>query len=417
MQNKLEKNIKTYKTYSSFSYDVLFFYGIQFIFFNQIKHIDFGTIVLISSLFPLFRILLQIPATMLTQKLGNKKSTILCNSLIIVSLFLYIIAPNIITIIIGDLIYAFGVSIKNISETNLIYIYLKLKDGNLNRLNNINGKASSRFLTLDAVTGLLSGVLFVVNPYLPIILGMVFFSIPIIISFRFDEFNMDDIGNKKDFKTHVSSFKEDFKRIFQSKRLLSLFLHILLFFGIMRVTVKYYGAYLTAFHYNTEIFGIVYTILALVQAASAYKQDKIEGLNKRRILTILSVPYAISFILIGIISMFNIQKELLLVIFILILCIQGISIGVYRIFIQRYLSSFTNIDTRIPILTTYNLVANIGQFVVLFIAGIVLDKMPIQNAYIVMGAAFTILMLLITNFMKNRIGLNHEKYGNEDRFE
>ena len=352
---------------------------------------------------------------MLIETLGNKKSTVICNLLIIFSLLIYIVSQNVVHIIIGDFIYAFGVCIKNISEGNLIYAYLKRKDGNLDRMNDIYGKTSSRYLFLDAITGLSSGILFIINPYLPIILAIIFFIIPTYLSCQLDEVEVDN--NVGSHKVVLKEHFKDIKRILYSKRLIALFLYAAMFAGIIKLTFKYYQAYLTVYQFDARIFGIVYTMITLIKAISSYKQDKIENLNKRRILKIISLPYVIGFIIIGLISTFNSNSLIVLIPFLLILCMQGISMGVYDIYMKRYLSTFVNMKNRTLIITIGNIVENLGRFIVLFIGGIILDNMKIQTSYILIGIVSTVIMLAIVNFMKKRVGLNPEEYKETDIFE
>ena len=70
---KTQKNVKLYSKYKMFSWDMLFYYAIIFLFFTETKGISAADVLLAESLYPLFKAILLIPATILIDKIRKKK--------------------------------------------------------------------------------------------------------------------------------------------------------------------------------------------------------------------------------------------------------------------------------------------------------------------------------------------------------
>lgn len=72
---KKQKNVKLYPKYKMLSWDMLFYYAIIFLFFTQTKGILAADVLLAESFYPLFKVILLIPATILIDKIRKKKKS------------------------------------------------------------------------------------------------------------------------------------------------------------------------------------------------------------------------------------------------------------------------------------------------------------------------------------------------------
>ena len=78
--NKIKKNnAKMYPMYKMLSWDLLFFFSVEFLIYTITKKVTPSDILLINAFYLLFRTLMQIPAVMITDFLGKKKSIVLGN--------------------------------------------------------------------------------------------------------------------------------------------------------------------------------------------------------------------------------------------------------------------------------------------------------------------------------------------------
>ena len=61
------------------SWDLLFYYAIIFLFFTQTKGISAADVLLAESFYPIFKMIFLVPATILINSLGKRKSLIIGN--------------------------------------------------------------------------------------------------------------------------------------------------------------------------------------------------------------------------------------------------------------------------------------------------------------------------------------------------
>ena len=102
------QNAKLFPIYKMFSWDLLFFYSIEFLFYTITKKVTPSEVLIINGFYLLFRIVMQIPAVVITDFLGKRKSIILGNILLIFYIVILIFGPGAISIIIADLIFSLG---------------------------------------------------------------------------------------------------------------------------------------------------------------------------------------------------------------------------------------------------------------------------------------------------------------------
>ena len=129
MENKNEirkikrKNAKLYPIYKMFSWDLLFFYSIEFLFYTITKKLTASEILIINGFYLLFRIIMQIPAVIINDFWGKRNSIILGNAMLIIYILILINFPGMISVIVADLVFALGYNIKNIAESNYMILF------------------------------------------------------------------------------------------------------------------------------------------------------------------------------------------------------------------------------------------------------------------------------------------------------
>ena len=179
-------NAKLYPIYKMFSWDLLFFYSIEFLFYTITKHVTAAEILIINGFYLMFRILMQIPAVALTDFLGKRKSIILGNVLLGIYLLILIQGKGAVSIIFADLFFALGYDIKTIAESNLLYDSVSTKGGE-GLYSKLDAKGGSWYYILDGIASLVAGYLFVINNYIPILICLGFVIISTILSFCFKD--------------------------------------------------------------------------------------------------------------------------------------------------------------------------------------------------------------------------------------
>ena len=86
-----KQNAKLFPMYKMFSWDLLFFYSTQYLFFTMVKGISAGEILKVNAFYPLFIIIMQMPSAICADIIGRRKSIILGNLAMAIYILLLLI--------------------------------------------------------------------------------------------------------------------------------------------------------------------------------------------------------------------------------------------------------------------------------------------------------------------------------------
>ena len=408
------QNAKIFPIYKMFSWDLLFFYSTQYLFYTNVKGITAGEILKIDAFFPLFIIFMQLPSTICADLLGRRKSLIVGNVIMILYIFLLIILPGVVGIFIANIIYAFGYSLRGIQATNILYDSTATKGGE-GLYAKINGKGATGYYILDGIASLTAGYLFVINGYLPMIICLAFTIIATIISTRFkdiyeNKLEENEISNK--IKEYKKDFKISIKNIITSKRLRALLIFMGIFNALITITGTYKGSTLTELQVKPETFSMINAIFTFIAGIATTFQDKIHKKFRNRSFTFLAMIFITSIILIGILLYMNIPN--ILPIILILLAIRSITMSNYYVLSERYAKNFSTPKTRTRISFATEFTTNIIEAIMVFFAGVLLDGTNIRFATLFIGLIFLIIFILILDYMRTRVGLKPEEYDKKD---
>ena len=160
-------NQNLYKIYKMISWDLLFYYAISFLFLTQEKGLSTSQIIFADAFYPLFKLIFQLPCTMLIEKLGKRKSLIIANLSLVTYVLIVMGLSTKYGYIVANIFCAFGFIIKGITESNLLYDSIGNVENKRTIFSKIDSMGSSLYYVFDAITSAISGFLFVVNPYIP----------------------------------------------------------------------------------------------------------------------------------------------------------------------------------------------------------------------------------------------------------
>lgn len=409
-------NAKIYPIYKMFSWDLLFFYSIEFLFYTITKKVTASEILIINGFYLLFRNLMQIPAVTITDFLGKRKSIILGNVMLIVYILILILFPGMISIIIADLIFALGYDIKTIAESNLLYDSVSTKGGE-GLYSKLDAKGGSWYYLLDGITSLVAGYLFVYNNYLPMIICLGFIIISTILSFKFKD--VYEVQNKKQvsmfnvIKDYKQDLKTSFKFILKSKRMKAFILFQIVIYSTIEIIETYQSDLLISIGVQEQQFSMIIAILTFIGGISLSLKRPIEKKFKNRTLTLISLTYIGACIIIGIFA--NTCKSNLLIPMVLILyAIQKMDTSIWYILEAKYLKNFTKEDMRNKITFTYEFIGGIAASIFSVLGGLLLELINVQNAFLIIGLISFAAMILTLDYMRTRFGLKPEEYTKED---
>lgn len=404
------RNVKLFPIYKMISWDLLFFYAIIFLYLVQVKNLSAPQVLLAEALYNVAIILFIIPSGKIVDKIGKKNSVIIANASISISVIVILLMNQFYHLIIAYSIMAFGYSIKTIAENIILYesIPSSPKRGKIFSL--IDGKASSYYYYIDAITSIATGFLFAINPHIPIILCLVMCIVSTTLSCRFQHTN---ITNKKKEHSEKVGLREAFKHVISSKRLLYLILFYATFSGVLYNLSSLRSSLFRDLNLNAQYFGIIYAVLQIISGTTARYQNKVHNKFKNETLAVLGIPLTVSCILIGLLGNLGTDNFLFFVIMMLFI-IQNVLKGPYRTLIVRYMNNFTNKSIRTKLATIESLAYYSITVLFSLASSWLLERTSTANTFVVIGIISTFLIGTLLYLMKGRVGLKPEQYPDED---
>lgn len=406
-----ERNIQIYPLYKAFAWDMFFYYSIAFLFLTQVKNLSPSEVLLTEAAYPIFKMLLLIPFTKFIEKQGKRKSLIFANISIVLSISILIFAQNIWYVFAFQLFSSLGYLIKGICETNMLYDSIPRNPKRGSLFAKIDGKATSYYYYINSVASFAAGFLYVINPYIPMVLCLIMSVIATLLCFKFKE--IDDERNEVK-ENHKENTKGLLKDILKSPRLINLISFGALFYGLLAILTTLRTSLLDEIRLPEQYFGVIFALLEIISGITTMNQNKFHNKLKNRTLAVLSIPVTVSCIILGVVAKSNIPFMFVIVILILLYIIQYVMKGPFYILIKRYLNNFTTHKIRNKISSVYNLVENISRCIIALISSILLKYTTTANTLLIIGTIYTILLLAMLINMKGKVGLNPEEYTEKD---
>lgn len=258
-QKMSKRNMKIFPIYKKIGWDFLFFYTIEFIFLTQVKNISASGVVLKSTAYAFFSIIMQIPANIIIEFLGRKNSIILGNVFNCIYMVIVIASRNLYDLIFAELVEAFAFSIKNIAEPSLLNESIPPSRYKSDIYARISGRGAAGYYTLNAISKIIAGYMFTINTYLPIIFSLIVLIITTILSIVFiepikkEKKNINDVAGKNQLK----DIKSGFAFVLKSERLKSLILCASLITALLAILGNYYVSLFEDFEISSFYIGII----------------------------------------------------------------------------------------------------------------------------------------------------------------
>ena len=417
---KREHNQTLYKFYKMFSWDLLFYYAISFLFLHETKGLSTSQIIFADAFYPLFTIILQLPCTILVEKFGKKKSLILGNLSLSMYILIVILLNSTNMYIFSNIFYALAFVIKGICETNILFDSIENSDNKRKIFSKIESNGASLYYYLEAITSVTTGFLFVFNPFLPIIISLIFTIFSVFLTFNFEEIPNENNkpkhnSLKNEFQFYISDLKQSLIFIIQSNRLRALILFYSFFETLHYLYLTLRRSLLTELNVPNEYFGLLFALWGIVAGFSVKSSSKINKSFANHTLEFLGLTYTISLIVSGFISTLNFLPISLIyyVVFVMI-TIQFSIKGPFHTLIHRYLGSFSNSSMQTKISSANMLIEGIYCSIISFLVSFLTSKVNAIYSTLLLGILSTIILLIILKYMKTRVGLKPEEYPESD---
>ena len=410
-----KSNARLYPIYKMFSWDLLFYYSIIFLFLTQAKHFSASQVLLGDAFFTGTCLVMQIPAGFLVDKIGKRNSLVFANICMCIFSFLLIITKTYELLLVAFFVDAIGYVIKSVCENNMLYDSLPngKKRGSL--YSTIDGVGASRYYIIDAITSLMAGYLFVINPYIPMFLCFFTNLISTILATRFNkiDFPEKDFKNRESMSEYFEKLRIAIRFSFKSKRMLCLLIFFGIISGLTYNLTTFRSGVLEQVQLPEQYFGIVFAIIQIMASICSGTQNIIHKRFRNKTLSFMGIPYVVSCMIIGFLAMGNPNYTKIFCI-ILLFVIQGAIKGAYNVLIYRYLNNFTNKEIRGKLATIRNIFYNIISILISLLGALLLHVTDSANTILIIGGFLTIAIILLLDYMRGRVGLKPEKYSKID---
>lgn len=412
---KRKRNMKLYSFYRTFAQDVIFVYAIKILFLTTVNGVQASDIVFSVSMYALFMVILQIPATILIQKIGYRKSAFISNLFNMIYIAILMFSTNVVHLCIAEFASAVTFALKDVAEPSLLNVSIPKTEKKGKIYSKIAGRGQANYYFFDAITAMLSGFFYAINPYLPMILSIVISAFACIISLLFEE--IEDENEKQEevqLKGYMKDLKESFGFILKSKRLRSLMIYSGITWGFMCLMGDFRGTILTDIGTPSQIFGIITAIFGIVSAVASKKQVQFHNIFKNHSLCVIAISCSIAMLLSGVIVMIQVPVWLSIIVLVLFGIVGKSDMAMSQVLVNRYLGNFASKKMISKIYSANSIIKNFIRMVIGVSGSILLASTTSANAMFIGGIVFFALSSAILIYMKPRVGLKPEEYSKEE---
>ena len=407
-------NLRLYPKYLMLGYDLLFFYGIRVMFLLDVKGITESQILLAATVYALSMIVMQVPATLLASKIGYKNTAIAGNIFNIIWAILMITFDGFAGLVLSQFISGVAFALKFVSEPNLLSTSIpQAPTYQRNEIfSRLDKKGFSRYCIFSAISTIISGFLYDINPYIPIFLCLICVIAATAISFNF--YDIQEVESKESFKDYIKDLKKGYKFITKSKRLRALLVMTGAVWGIIVLLDSYQLTLLQDIGATSVQVGFIFAMFELTRGLFSNTALDFNKKFKNRSLTNILLTFAIGFILAGIIAMSQLPFYTKLVIIVVILLIMGAANAIDQILAKKYVNNFASTKILPAIYSSKSICDNIFRTIITLLGSAIVGIYNIDIAMIVMGIFILILTLVLTVYSKDKLGLKPEEYTQKD---
>ena len=407
-------NLRLYPKYLMLGYDLLFFYGIRVMFLLDVKGITESQILLAATVYALSMIVMQVPATLLASKIGYKNTAIAGNIFNIIWAILMITFDEFAGLALSQFISGVAFALKFVSEPNLLSTSIpQAPTYQRNEIfSRLDKKGFSRYCIFSAISTIISGFLYDINPYIPIFLCLICVIAATAISFNF--YDIQDEESKESFKDYIKDLKKGYKFITKSKRLRALLVMTGAVWGIIVLLDSYQLSLLQDIGATSVQVGFIFAMFELTRGLFSNTALDFNKKFKNRSLTNILLTFAIGFILAGIIAMSQLPLYTKLIIIVVILLIMGAANAIDQILAKKYVNNFASTKILPAIYSSKSICDNIFRTIITLLGSAIVGIYNIDIAMIVMGIFILILTLVLTVYSKDKLGLKPEEYTQKD---
>lgn len=410
-----KRNMKLYPVYRAVASDIIFLYAIKILFLTEVRGVSVSDVIFSVSMFALFMVLLQIPAMIVIQKIGYRKSAFLSNLFNIFYVGILMFSSNVIHLCIAEFMSALTFSLKEVAEPSLLSASIPKTEKRGKIYSKLEGKGRAHYYYIDAITAVLSGFMYAANPYLPLIFAIIVSVFACLLSLLFEEIK-EEKELEEDFNTkeYIGQLKKSFAFILKSKRLKSLLLYSGITWGFMCIMSDYRTSVLQDINTPAQIIGIMAAIFGIVSGIASKKQVEFHNIFRNHSLSVIMTSCAIAMMLSGAIVLIKAPVWLCIFVILILGFVGKIDNAMNNILTNRYLGNFSSGEMTSRIYATNSIARNICRMIIGMTGSWLIGVVPSANAMFYAGGVFLLISFMLMLYMKPRVGLKPEEYKKEE---
>jgi len=365
-----KRNMKLYPFYRAFASDIIFLYAIKLLFLTEVRGVSVSDTIFSVSMYALFMVFLQIPAMIVIQKIGYRRSAFLSNLFNIFYVGILMFSSNVGHLCIAEFMSALTFSLKDVAEPSLL--------------------SASIFAIIVSGFACLLSLLF------------------------------EEIKEKEEkqeainVKEYIGQLQKSFIFILKSKRLKSLLIYSGITWGFMCIMSNYRTSILQDINTPAQIIGIMAAIFGIVSGIASKKQVEFHNIFRNHSLSVITISCAISMLLSGAIVLIKAPVWLCIGIILILGIVSKIDNAMNNILTNRYLGNFSSGEMTSRIYASNSIVKNIFRTIIGMTGSWLIGVVPSANAMFYAGGVFLVISIILMLYMKPRVGLKPEEYAKEE---
>ena len=204
---KLNRSISIYPLFYGLTADLIFWIAINALFLTTVKHLSASQINSIEAISTVVGIFFQLILVKIVRRIGNLNSVKFGVMLLFLSVLLNIVSKNYIGFLLAEIFYVIGFVFKHMDNVILIkdLKYLNRSDEYIN----YQTKGSTIYSLITLLISAISGFMFNINPYIPVIICLIVCFINIILTNFIYEVPVNDKNiDSKEYKINKKYFSK-----------------------------------------------------------------------------------------------------------------------------------------------------------------------------------------------------------------
>jgi MFS family permease len=349
----------------------------QILTLNDLAHMSLKEVYICESVVVVLIIVFEVPTGSIADMLGRKKTICIGQCFLFLSALTFAFMHNPFMGWMANILWAIGFSFQSGADSSLLYE--TLKEGGMEHMNKqIKGRNFGSRLLLVAFCSLLSGYLADIHLRLPLLVGIPFLIIPLIVSFFFIEPRHEySAAHAYTMSGQIDLIKKAFGIVFRSKALR----WIIGFTALIGVSSKLwfftYNPYFKIVGLDVKYVGVIFFFLNVTAwFTSRYAKEIEDYLQEKNSIVLMIVLIGVPLILMG---MFPTWMGACLVL------LPNLTRGIIVPFVDDYTNKHLSSESRSTGLSIRSCITSTIQVFAMWGFGVLVESAGVCTSQIILG--------------------------------